>query len=177
MKTFETELISLNKYLINFAFQLTKDFDKSQDLAQDTFYRALKFQDKFQSGTDLKSWVSRMMKNLWINEWRHSSRLPEHTRYADAEEYVDPNLFLEQRDEEKVFFDSLFGDEVTTAFKKLPEKFKTVVALSDIENLPYKEIAEITKLPMGTVRSQLHRGRKLLNKELRSYAEKEGIIH
>lgn len=126
----------------------------------------------------MRAWLFRIMKNTYINLYRKEVKEPDKVDYEDIQNYyntirddsTDPN------DLQQKLFGQLLDDEISKALESLPEDFRTVVILCDIEGLTYEEIAEFVQCPVGTVRSRLHRGRKLLHTALFEYAKKRGFI-
>lgn len=164
--------------LYNYGLRMTGNSDDARDLLQETFLKAYRFWDKFEQGTNLRAWLFRIMKNTYINLYRKESKEPNKVDYDEIEEYYnivrdeasDPNDLQEK------IFGQLLDDDVSKALESLPEEFRTVVILCDIEGLAYEEIAEFLQIPVGTVRSRLHRGRKLLYTRLYDYAKERGMI-
>lgn len=173
---FEREALPHMDALYNFALRMTSDPDEADDLLQETYLKAYRFFDKFEQGTNCKAWLFRIMKNSFINIYRRSSKEPDKVDYNDVEEFyhsiraesTDPN------DLEEKIFSNILDDDVSTALESLPEEFRTVVILCDIEGFTYEEIAEFVECPIGTVRSRLHRGRKMLRGKLFDYAKQRG---
>jgi len=162
--------------LYNFDISLTTDSDDAYDLVQDTYLKAFRFFDKFEKGTNCKAWLFRIMKNTYINDYRKRSKQPEKVDYSDVENFYEEikASFVNNNHLEEEIFKNLLGDEVTEAIASLSEDFKTVTVLCDLEGFSYEEIAEITNAPIGTVRSRLHRARKILFAKLYKYASNKG---
>jgi RNA polymerase sigma-70 factor (ECF subfamily) len=174
---FERELFPLMDALYNFAFHLVYDEDDANDLVQETFLKAYRFIDSYQEGTNAKAWLFKILKNAFINDYRKKTRQPSRVDLDDVSGYHDtdengPSGYVDLRQE---MFSSLMGDEVTRALNELPVDFRTVILLCDIEDFSYEEIAKIIDIPIGTVRSRLHRARNILKEKLRSYAADEGF--
>ncbi|MCE1188071.1 MAG: sigma-70 family RNA polymerase sigma factor [Ignavibacteria bacterium] len=175
---FEREAIPHMDSLFNFAFKLTGDEDDANDLVQETFLRAFRFFDKFEKGTNCKAWLYRIMKNLYINSYKKKASGPLVVDYEEIENFyenVKPS-YTEDAHLEKEIFDNLLDDELSGAIAALPEDFRTVIILSDIEGFTYEEIAEFVNCPVGTVRSRLHRARKMLYSKLHKYAQGRRLI-
>lgn len=174
---FEREALPHMDALYNFALRMTSDPDEADDLLQETYLKAYRFFDKFEQGTNCKAWLFRIMKNSFINIYRRTSKEPAKVDYNDVEEFyhsiraesTDPN------DLEEKIFSNILDDDVSTALEALPEEFRTVVILCDIEGFTYEEIADFVECPIGTVRSRLHRGRKMLRSQLYDYATQRGF--
>jgi RNA polymerase sigma-70 factor, ECF subfamily len=173
---FQREALPHMDALYNFALRMTSDPDDADDLLQETYLKAYRFFDKFEKGTNCKAWLFRIMKNSFINMYRKSSKEPDKVDYDEIEEFyhtiraesADANDLQEQ------LFSNLLDDDVTRALEQLPEEFRTVVILCDIEGFTYEEIADFVECPIGTVRSRLHRGRKMLRANLYEYARSHG---
>lgn len=175
---FERDAIPHMDALFNFAVRMTPNQLEAEDLVQETFLKAYRFFDKFEQGTNCKAWLFRIMKNSYINRYRKAQKTPQTVDYDTVEEFVQTirAAGIDGGDMSAVMFENLLGDEVTTAIARLPEDFRTVVILCDIEGLSYEEIAEFVDCPVGTVRSRLHRGRKLLRDSLLEYAAIRGYL-
>ncbi|MGH2574371.1 MAG: sigma-70 family RNA polymerase sigma factor [Ignavibacteria bacterium] len=175
-KDFEREALPHMKLLYNYALRMSGDQLDADDLLQDTYMRAFKFFHKFEKGTNCKAWLFRIMKNCYINKYRKNKKEPVKVDYEDVQnfydsiraEVVDPN------DLEHKVYSNLLDDDVMNALSSLQDDYKTVVILCDLEGLSYEEIAEFLDCPIGTVRSRLHRGRKILQKKLTDYARARG---
>jgi RNA polymerase sigma-70 factor (ECF subfamily) len=175
---FEAEALPHMDVLYNFALRTTGNQDDARDLLQETYLKAYRFWEKYEKGTNIRAWLFRIMKNSYINRYRKETKEPDKVDYEEIENFynliraesTDPN------DLQQKLFGSLLGDEVSKALESLPDDFRTVVILSDIEGLTYEEIAEFVECPIGTVRSRLHRGRKLLQARLYEYAKRQGMI-
>jgi RNA polymerase sigma-70 factor (ECF subfamily) len=155
------------------ALRLTRSREDAEDLAQEAIVRAYDAFERF-DGTNFKAWILRIVTNLYINRYRQRQRGPQMASIEDdgvlepvAKEGIEPD---------RQVFDELVGEEVETALSKVPEDFRMTVILSDIEGLSYQEVADITEVPIGTVRSRLARGRAMLRKQLAGFAKKEGYI-
>lgn len=177
---FEKEALEHLDALYGTALRMTANVDQAEDLVQDTYLRALRFYKKFQPGTNLKAWLFRMMVNLFINRYRRARRGREiHEgveRYDVIERMVPEGQLARTGTPEEFFFEKLFSDDVVAAIDELPHDFKMAVLLADVNDFSYAQIAEILGIPVGTVMSRLHRGRKLLRTALYSFAVKEGYI-
>jgi RNA polymerase sigma-70 factor, ECF subfamily len=177
-KEFEREAIPHMDALYNFALRMTDDSDDADDLVQDTFLKAFRFFDKFEKGTNSKAWLFRIMKNTFINTYRKKSKEPDKVDYEEVENFYE-NVKPSSTDSahlEKEIYDNLLDDEISAAIASLPDDFKTVIILSDIEGFTYDEIADFVDCPVGTVRSRLHRARKMLFAKLYKYANEKGYI-
>jgi RNA polymerase sigma-70 factor (ECF subfamily) len=162
--------------MYNFAYKLTLDEEDAKDLVQDTFLKAFRFIHSFEKGTNAKAWLFRILKNSFINEFRKQSKLPKKVDYQEVETFynsddADYDSTIDLRTEA---VKNLIGDEVTVAINNLPVEFRTVIILADLESFTYEEMASILDIPVGTVRSRLHRARSILKQKLEQYALKMG---
>ena len=175
-KIFESEFLPHIDSMYNFAYRLTFDEDDSKDLVQDTYLKAFRFIDSFQQGTNAKAWLFRILKNSFINDFRKKSKEPSKVDYQEIESYynsdeVDKSITTDLRAET---VQDMIGDEISNALNSLDVDFRTVIILCDLEGFKYDEMAKILDIPIGTVRSRLHRARNLLKEKLRDYASKMG---
>jgi len=173
---FENELLPQIDALYNFAFHLCYNEEDANDLVQETYLKAFRFIDKYIQGTNAKAWLFKILKNAFINQYRKKSKRPTRVDYEDIVSYHDNDdaSFSEFTDLRQELFESMMGDEVTIAINSLPMDFRTVILLCDIEGFTYEEIAKIIDIPIGTVRSRLHRARKMLKEKLQEYAASLG---
>lgn len=173
---FEAEAMPHMNILYGYALKITGNQLDADDLVQETFLRAFRFFDKFERGTNCKAWLFRIMKNLFINKYRKNQKEPGKVDYDEIENFFDTIKAerLDSSDLQEKVFSNLLDDDVTRALNSLQDDFKTVVILCDLEGLSYEEIAEFIQCPIGTVRSRLHRGRKMLQQKLYDYAKERG---
>ena len=162
--------------MYNFAYRLTLDADDAKDLLQDTYLKAYRFIESFQKGTNAKAWLFRILKNSFINDYRKKSKEPSKVDYQEVESYynseeVDRQITPDLRVEA---LKDMIGDEISNALNALDVDFRTVIILCDLEGFKYEEMAKILDIPIGTVRSRLHRARNLLKEKLSEYAKKMG---
>jgi RNA polymerase sigma-70 factor (ECF subfamily) len=162
--------------MYNFAYRLTLDQDDSKDLVQDTYLKSYRFIDSFQKGTNAKAWLFRILKNSFINDYRKKSKEPSKVDYQEVESYynseeVDRQITPDLRVEA---LKDMIGDEISNALNSLDVDFRTVIILCDLEGFKYDEMAKILDIPIGTVRSRLHRARNLLKEKLSEYAKQMG---
>lgn len=175
-RDFDDEIIPHMDALYNFALRLTTDPNDAEDLVQDTIVKAYRFFSSYEKGTNAKAWMFRILKNSFINNYRKSSKKPNQVDYDEVSSYYE-SIRAESTDTsdlENLMFRELMDDDVTMALSRLPEDFRTVVMLCDVEGYTYEEIANMLDVPIGTIRSRLHRGRNLLKTELIEYAKKRG---
>ncbi len=177
-REFEREALPHTDLLYNYALRMTNNSADADDLLQETFLKAYRFWDKYEPGTNIRAWLFRIMKNSYINRYRKETKEPATVDYDEVENFYNAvkDRASESNDLQEVLYGNLLDDDVSSAVADLPEDFRTVVILCDIEGLSYEEIAEFVDIPLGTVRSRLHRGRKLLREKLMSYARKRGYI-
>lgn len=173
---FEKEALPHMNALYNFALRMTGDADDADDLVQETYLKAFRFFDKFEKGTNAKAWLFRILKNSYINEYRKIKKEPSKVDYNDIENFYENIKSNDVKSNHLVedVFNNLLDDEISEAISSLPEDFKTVIILSDIEGFTYEEIADFVDCPIGTVRSRLHRARKMLYVRLHKYAQEKG---
>lgn len=176
-REFEREAMPHMSAMYNFAMRLTRNPDDAADLVQDSMLKGFRFFDSFDKGTNCKAWLFRILKNTHINRYRQESKAPETVEYDVVEEFYDTikDSSVETSTLERKIFDETLDDELSTALDNLPEMFRTVVVMCDIEELTYEEIAELLDCPIGTVRSRLHRARKILAATLSGYAKERGF--
>lgn len=173
---FEEEIIPHLDALYNFALRLTSDPNDAEDLVQDTIVKAFRFFSSYEKGTNAKAWLFRILKNSYINNYRKQSKQPNQVDYDEVSTFYE-TIRAERTDTsdlEDRMFRELIDDDISNALEELPEDFRTVVLLCDVEGFTYEEIANMLDVPIGTIRSRLHRGRNLLKAELMDYAQKRG---
>ncbi|MDL1894079.1 sigma-70 family RNA polymerase sigma factor [Sphingobacteriales bacterium CHB3] len=177
-REFQGEALPHMDFLYNYALRMTFNAADAEDLVQETFLKAFRFWDSYEKGTNIRAWLFRIMKNAFINRYRKEKKEPETVEYQEVENFYNSvrESAVETSDLQESVFKNLLEDEVAVAIAELPEDFRTVVILCDIEELTYEEVAEFIDCPIGTVRSRLHRGRKLLRARLMEYARKRGYV-
>jgi RNA polymerase sigma-70 factor (ECF subfamily) len=164
------------------ALRMTRNAADAEDLVQETYLKAYRGFSGFEEGTNLKAWLYRILTNTYINTYRARKRRPEESDLEDVEDlYLYRRLGgLEiaslGRSAEEDLLESYTDEEVKAAIESLPEQFRMAVLLADVEGFSYKEIAEILDIPIGTVMSRLHRGRKGLQKKLWEFAVERGLV-
>jgi RNA polymerase sigma-70 factor (ECF subfamily) len=168
--------------LYSAALRMTRNPADAEDLVQETYLKAYRGFGSFEQGTNLKAWLYRILTNTFINRYRAAQRRPDET---DLDEVEDFYLYrrlggLEAartgRSAEDELLDLVTETEVREAVESLPEQFRLAVLLADVEGFAYKEIAEILDIPIGTVMSRLHRGRRALQKRLYEFAATRGLV-
>ncbi len=175
---FEKEAIPYMNAVYNFALRMTGDEDDADDLVQETYLKAFRFFDKFEKGTNCKAWLFRILKNSYINDYRKQTKEPDKVDYEDVQNFYETikSDEVESKHYENDAFTNLLDDEISNAISELPEDFRTVIILSDIEGFTYEEISDFVDIPVGTVRSRLHRARKMLYAQLYDYAKDRGFV-
>ena len=167
--------------LYSAALRMTRNPADAEDLVQETYLRAYRGFEGFKEGTNLKAWLYRILTNTFINQYRSAKRKPDQVDLDDVE---DLDLYrrlggweaaMAGRSPETEVLESMPETAVKEAVESLPEQFRMAVLLADVEGFAYKEIAEILDIPIGTVMSRLHRGRKLLQKRLWDFAVENGL--
>ena len=177
---FEVEALRHLDALYRTALRMTRSEADAEDLVQETYIRAFRFRGQFTLGTNMKAWLFRILTNTFINTYRRKTAQPEVTDLEGIDEFslyrrmADDRAASTSPDPEAELLNSVVDTEVTDALEELPEKFRTTVLL-DVEGFSYKEIAEMLGIPIGTVMSRLHRGRKFLQKRLYDLARERGI--
>jgi RNA polymerase sigma-70 factor (ECF subfamily) len=164
------------------ALRMTRNPADAEDLVQETYLKAYRAFGSFQEGTNLKAWLYKILTNTFINSYRAKKRRPEQTELDDVEDlYLYRRLGgLEAaaagRSAEEEVLEHFTESDVKSALESLPEQFRMAVLLADVEGFSYKEIAEILDVPIGTVMSRLHRGRKALQKALYEFGMSRGLV-
>ena len=179
---FTADAMQFAPQLFSTALRMTRNRSDAEDLVQETYIKGWRSFHTFQEGTNLRAWLFRIMTNTYINKYNAAKRKGTEVELDDVEE-----LFLYKRlgsiDQSKLsssaedqMLNLFTDDEVKNALESLPEDFRIPVLLSDVDGFSYKEIAEMLEIPMGTVMSRLHRGRKIMQKMLYEYARERGLI-
>lgn len=166
--------------LYNTALRMTRNELDAEDLVQDVYVRAFRFFHKFKRDTNFKAWIFKILTNTYINQYRKKINQPhqielDRIKHTFIENKNDSHDHVMEKFEE-LKYESLFDDEIKAALEQLPDEFRIVVLLADIESFSYKEIAQMIGCPLGTVMSRLSRGRKQLQIHLKEYALKGGFI-
>jgi RNA polymerase sigma-70 factor (ECF subfamily) len=179
--TFAAQAMEYAPQLYSAAMRMTRNQADAEDLVQEAYLRAYRSFHTFQEGTNLRAWLFRILTNVYINTYRAKQRRPIETDLGDVED-----LYLYRRlgsmetaaaslSAESQFLDLFPDDEVKEALENLPDNFRLPVILADVEGFAYKEIAEMLDIPIGTVMSRLHRGRKAMQRALYDYAVAHGL--
>jgi len=177
-EAFSNEALPLVDTLYNSALKLTNNADDAKDLVQDTYLSAYRFFNKYELGTSIHGWLYRIMKNIFINNYRKKKKQPVMVDYSEVEPFIESirlNSEITPCDCAKILTNSP-SDETIEALSVLREEFRTVLTLSDIEEFSYKEIAAILEIPIGTVRSRLSRARKAMSNRLSKKVKRKECI-
>ena len=165
------------------AMRMTRNRSDAEDLVQETFLKGYRAYERFEAGTNLRAWLFRILTNSYINRYRKKQRRPHESDLADVQDlYLYRRLGGNElatigRSAEDQLFDQITDSTITDALDELPEQYRTAVMLADVEGFAYKEIAEILDIPIGTVMSRLHRGRKKLQVQLYEFGRDRGYVH
>lgn len=169
-RDFAREAIPHMDFLYNYALHMTYKPDDAEDLVQETYLKAYRFWDTSQTGTNIRGWMFRILKNSFLNEYRKDSHQLEMIDYDAVKDSYDPpqETTVKGNRFHPDMFSNLLDDEVARAIAALPQDFRTVTILCDIEGMSYEEIADFTKVPISTVRSRIHHARKYLYKTFKN---------
>ena len=177
---FERVALPQLSHLYTSAFYLTKDKTEAEDLIQETYLRALRFFHKFQPGTNCRAWLLSILRNLFINRYQQKKREAETVDWEKIDQVYDSMVELGEKAErdnpEGLLISELMDEGVEKALRKLPEEYRTAIVLVDIEELSYEEAAKVMACAIGTIRSRVSRGRRMLQVALRDYALERGLI-
>ena len=177
---FERVALPHLSHLYTAAFYLTKSEAEAEDLVQETYLRAFRFFHKFQPGTNCRAWLLSIQRHLFINRYRKKITEPEMVDLEKIdqayESIVAQHENVEKNDPRNIFLSQIMDHEVEKALKELPEEYRTAIILVGIEELTYEEAAKVMECAIGTIRSRLSRGRRILQVRLRDYALKRGVI-
>ena len=175
---FEQTTLPHRTLLYNYAFYITRNSNDANDLLQETLLKAYRYWSHFETGTNIKAWLYRIMKNSYINYYRKETKEPKKVEYKEYHlpyNTIQETSYSHKQVAEKSYYE-IYDDEIADSLESLNDSFRKIIILSDIEGLSYKEIASRFDCPIGTVRSRLHRGRKLLRNKLHVYAKDNGYI-
>lgn len=177
---FEREAVQHLGALLAVATRMTRNSTEAEDLVQDTLVKAMRAREQFESGTNMRAWLLRILTNTFINRYRRGGlekavlEGPDADPLADG--WVSASTMASMRDPESAALRPVLEAEIRRALDELPEEFRLAVVLADVEELSYREIADIMGCPIGTVMSRLHRGRRLLKSRLYEHALDMGIV-
>lgn len=158
------------------ALSMTKNAGDADDLVQDTYLRAFQFFDQFQGGTNARAWLFRILTNLYINSYRRRTREPERVSYDELEDFYLYNRLADAQSRsgespEETVTRKVQVEAIRAAIERLPDEYRDTVILSDLNDFSYNEISEMLDIPIGTVRSRLSRGRRLIQKTLWAFTD------
>jgi RNA polymerase sigma-70 factor (ECF subfamily) len=179
-KAFEEAALEQLPSLYNTALRLTKNKADAEDLVQDTYIKALRASRQLQKGSGLRAWLFKILTRTFIDRYRKKLKEPPTVDYEKVEEFYLFNRLAESwphvasEDPEERLLKVFLDDDVKKALEALPHPFRVNVVLSDVEGFTYQEISEILELSLGTVKSRLYRGRRLLQRSLWAYAQRYG---
>jgi len=176
---FEQEVMPQLPSLYSAALRLTRNPTDAEDLVQETFLRAYRGFHQFEPGTNLRAWLYRILMNTFINTYRKRQREPQTVSDDEVEDWYLYSKMVDggvEPSAETTVIEALPDQDVQDALAELPETFRTAVMLADVDGFSYKEIAEIMGVPIGTVMSRLHRGRKALEKALWNKVRERGLV-
>lgn len=181
-RRFADDAMPFAPQLFGTALRMTRNRADAEDLVQETMLKAYRGYDSFEAGTNLRAWLFRILTNTFINRYHAAKTRPLESDFGDLDEFHlynrarDLSDHLEGRSAEEEVIDLFTDDEVKLALEQLPEGFRLPVLLADVQGFSYQEIADMLEIPIGTVMSRLHRGRKALQKALVEFAEERGLI-
>jgi RNA polymerase sigma-70 factor (ECF subfamily) len=176
---FETDAMEFAPQLYSAALRMTRNPADAEDVVQETFLKAYRAYDTFTAGTNLKAWLYRILTNTYINKYRKQQRRPSEVELGELQDIYLFKRVGEQsgasRSAEEDMLDEFVDEDIIEALESLPDNFRMPVLLADVEGFSYKEISEMLDIPIGTVMSRLHRGRKALQRKLWNVAEARGL--
>jgi RNA polymerase sigma-70 factor (ECF subfamily) len=177
---FELTALPWLKAVYGAALRLTRRPSDASDLVQETYLRAYRTFENFEAGTNCKAWLFTILYSVFINKYRKAQREPQQVRVEDAEERGDVPIGSALRDADLQLLReagaTFQSDDIQQAIKQLPEQFRAAVLLVDVDELSYEEAAAVLQCPLGTLRSRLFRGRRLLFDALQDYARRIGRL-
>jgi len=180
LEEFERAILAHAPNLLAVACRLTRSRADAEDLVQDSMVKALRARGQYEAGTNLKAWLLKILKNTFINRYRRSGLERSVIDGPDADPLADgwigASTLRAMREPESVALRPVLEREIVAALDTVPEEFRTVVLLADVEELSYREIADVLSCPIGTVMSRLHRGRRLLKARLIEQARSMGLV-
>lgn len=168
--------------LFSLALSLARNRKDAEDLVQETFLRAYRFFGSYRAGTNVRAWLFRILRNTFINRYRARRIRPEEVDFGKIEATYEQRIeqtFLNRHQPpspEQIVMDGTLDGQVQEALDLLPEEYRMVVLMALMEEMSYKEISSALSIPLGTVMSRLHRGRKMLQASLLEFAESKGIL-
>ena len=180
--TFADDAMEFLPGLYSAALRMTRNAADAEDVVQEAYLRGYRGYQRFEVGTNLKAWLYRILTNAYINDYRKKQRQPQESSLSEVEDFFLYNKLgglegaVAGRSAEDELLDWITDDEVKEAVESLPEGYRLTVLLADVEGFAYKEIVEILEIPIGTVMSRLHRGRKALQKALFDFGSRRGLV-
>ncbi|MFQ5965638.1 MAG: sigma-70 family RNA polymerase sigma factor [Candidatus Scalinduaceae bacterium] len=182
LRDFELDALEYIDSLFNVAMRMTGKREDAEDLVQETYLKMHRFSNKYREGSNLKAWLFKIMRNTFINMYRKKIKEPHETYYDEIDDFYlfnKKNAYRKDNsplNESTLSVEEFFEDEVKNALENMPLAFREVVLYSDIEGISYEEISDVIGCPIGTVKSRLYRGRRLLQKLLWNYAKDRGYL-
>ena len=175
-RRFEEQMLPHLDALYRSAYSMTRSASDADDLVQDTYVRAFQFFDQFQGGTNARAWLFRILTNLFINSYRKRNREPERVSYDEMEDFYLYNRLggmqkSQTQTPEAAILQKVQIEAIRDAVAKLPDEYRDTVMLADLNDFTYQEISDILEVPIGTVRSRLSRGRRLVQKALWAFGD------
>jgi RNA polymerase sigma-70 factor (ECF subfamily) len=178
--TFERDAMEYAPQLYSAALRMTRNPADAEDVVQETYLKAYRGYDSFEEGTNLKAWLYRILTNTYINKYRKAQRRPNEVELGELQDFYLYKRLGEasgaSESAENTALDMFVDEDIIGAIEDLPENFRLPVIYADVEGFTYKEIAEILDIPIGTVMSRLHRGRKALQRKLWDLAVDHGLV-
>jgi RNA polymerase sigma-70 factor (ECF subfamily) len=180
--TFERDAMEFAPQLYSAALRMTRNPADAEDVVQETFLKAYRAYGSFEQGTNLRAWLYRILTNTYINRYRQKQRRPDEVDLGEIEDLYlykrigSGEVGSASRSAETEVLDSFVDEDIRGAIEGLAEHFRLPVVLADVEGFSYKEIADMLEVPIGTVMSRLHRGRKSLQKALYTVAVDSGLV-
>ncbi len=179
-KDFSAQALSHAESLYNTALRMSRNAQDSEDLVQDTFYKAFRSLKQFQEGTNFRAWLFKILVNTYISKYRKATKEKGTSGYDDVEEFSlygqVHNRLETPTDTPSQMLDRFLSEDIKKAIDRLPDVFREVVLLVEIEGFSYQEAADMLETPVGTIMSRLFRGRKILQKSLWDYAVDYGYV-
>lgn len=171
---FDSEAMAQLDALYSFALKLTRAKEDAEDLVSDTLLRAFQRWEQYRLGTNIRAWLFTILYHAFVSRKRRiDAREVQPLEDEDGREVFEP---VGETDPEGAFYDSFLDEEIVNAIQRLPDEYRSAVVMSDLHGLKYAEIAGVLGVPEGTIKSRLFRGRRLLQAQLRGYAEEMGYI-
>ena len=171
---FDAEAVRQLDALYSFALKLTRVREEAEDLVSDTMVRAFQRWEQYRLGSNIRAWLFTILYHAFVSRKRRvDAREVQPLEDEEGRELFEP---VGEADPEGTFYDSFVDDEVVAAIQRLPDEYRDAIVMSDLHGLKYAEVAKVLGIPEGTVKSRLFRGRRILQAQLREYAELMGYI-